>query len=426
MLQLIKPRYFMPIHGEFKMLMQHRQTAIDTGMDPNKIFVCANGDILILRNHEVLQSDWRYQGDDIYVDGNDITGLSTAVLKDRRILADNGLVAVVIAIDSKENKILSRPIIVSRGFVFIKDSQSLIKEAEFIVNASLQEKMKEKTTFSEIKNCIRSTLEPFLYKKTKRNPIVIPVILNSKQTMEELTKKRTAHARSKRPIHTKKSILKEKKNNSSLFYDKIWCMTKLQKILFVIVACLSVCMMTICFSLYRAIYVDPNEVVIQYKMIKDKKIPDEMKDVSIAYFTDLEYGAFENKGRVDRLFKKLNDLHADIFIFGGDLLAENYTVSEEAKADMIARLSAIDAPLGKFAVLGEQDLINEERLQQVNDIYHQAQFEVLNNTNRLITNRSFARDRADRIVSDPNMEQALTGIGDQTYNLLVSHYADPF
>lgn len=92
-----------------------------------------------MRNHEILQSDWRYQGDDIYVDGNDISGLSTAVLKDRRILADNGLVAVVIAIDSKINKILMRPVIVSRGFVFIKDSQGLIKEAEFIVNASLQE-----------------------------------------------------------------------------------------------------------------------------------------------------------------------------------------------------------------------------------------------------------------------------------------------
>lgn len=81
-----------------------------------------------------------------------------------------------------------RPVIVSRGFVFIKDSQGLIKEAEYIVNNSLQEKMKEKTTFSEIKNCVRSTLEPFLYKKTHRNPIVIPVILNSKQTMEELQK----------------------------------------------------------------------------------------------------------------------------------------------------------------------------------------------------------------------------------------------
>ena len=81
MLQLIKPHYFMPIHGEYKMLMQHRQTAIDTGMPPENIFVCANGDILILRNHELLQSDWRYQGDDIYVDGNDISGLRPPSLK---------------------------------------------------------------------------------------------------------------------------------------------------------------------------------------------------------------------------------------------------------------------------------------------------------------------------------------------------------
>lgn len=195
MLQLIKPRYFMPIHGEYKMLMQHRQTAMEVGVPKENIFVCANGDILILRNHEVLQSDWRYQGDDIYVDGNDISGLSTAVLKDRRILADNGLVSVIIAIDSKTNKILMRPVIVSRGFVFIKDSQGLIKEAEFIVHNSLQEKMKEKTTFSEIKNCVRSTLEPYLYKKTHRNPIVIPVIINSRQTMEEIQQKRLAKQR---------------------------------------------------------------------------------------------------------------------------------------------------------------------------------------------------------------------------------------
>ncbi len=193
MLHLIRPRYFMPIHGEFKMLMLHKRTAMELGMPEESIFVCANGDILILRNHEVIQSNWRYQGDDIYVDGNDISGLFTAVLKDRRILADNGLVAVVIAIDSKVNKILMKPVIVSRGFVFIKDSQSLIKEAEYIVYNSLQEKMKEKITFSEIKNCVRSTLEPFLYQKTHRNPIVIPVIINSKQTMEELAAQRKNH-----------------------------------------------------------------------------------------------------------------------------------------------------------------------------------------------------------------------------------------
>lgn len=201
MLQLIRPRYFMPVHGEYKMLMQHRQTAMEVGIPKENIFVCANGDILILRNHEILQSDWRYQGDDIYVDGNDISGLSTAVLKDRRILADNGLVAVIIAIDSKINKIMMRPVIVSRGFVFIKDSQGLIKEAEFIVNASLQERMKEKTTFSELKNCVRSTLEPFLYRKTHRNPIVIPVIINSKATMEELQNARKT-ARKPRKVNT--------------------------------------------------------------------------------------------------------------------------------------------------------------------------------------------------------------------------------
>lgn len=201
MLQLICPHYFMPVHGEYKMLMQHRQTAMEVGIPKENIFVCANGDILILRNHEVLQSDWRYQGDDIYVDGNDISGLSTAVLKDRRILADNGLVAVIIAIDSKINKILMRPVIVSRGFVFIKDSQGLIKEAEFIVNNSLQEKMKEKTTFSELKNCVRSTLEPFLYKKTHRNPIVIPVIINSKATMEELQNSRK-NSKARRRVKT--------------------------------------------------------------------------------------------------------------------------------------------------------------------------------------------------------------------------------
>ena len=93
---------------------------------------------------------------------------------------------MIIAIDSKENKILMKPVIVSRGFVFIKDSQSLLKEAENIVFQALKEKMAQRTTFGELKNCVRSTLEPFLYHKTHRNPIVIPVIINSKSTMAEI------------------------------------------------------------------------------------------------------------------------------------------------------------------------------------------------------------------------------------------------
>ncbi|MEF9967835.1 MAG: ribonuclease J [Longicatena sp.] len=192
MLQLIKPKYFMPIHGEYKMLKQHKDTAIETGMDPENIFTCANGDALILRDHKVYESVWRIQADDIYVDGNDISGVSTAVLKDRTILADNGLVSVIIAIDSKENKVLCKPVIVSRGFVFIKDSQGLLKEAEMVVYNALNEKMQQRTTFNDLKNCVRSSLEPFLYNKTHRNPIVIPVIINSKAAMLAMSQARAA------------------------------------------------------------------------------------------------------------------------------------------------------------------------------------------------------------------------------------------
>lgn len=192
MLQLMKPKYFMPIHGEFKMLKQHGSYGVETGIPEENIFTLANGDVLILRNEEVFLSNERVQADAIFVDGNDISGVSTAVLKDRQILGDNGLVSVIVAIDSRENKILTKPVIVSRGFVFIKDSQLLLKEAEQVVYNALKEKMKGKTTFGEIKNTIRGSLEPFLYGKTHRNPIVIPVILNSKEAIAEMQKRRNA------------------------------------------------------------------------------------------------------------------------------------------------------------------------------------------------------------------------------------------
>lgn len=183
LLQLVKPKYFMPMHGEYKMLITHAQTAQEVGIPKENIFICSNGDALILRKGEVLRSNTRIPADDIYVDGNDASGLSTAVIKDRKILSDNGLVAVIVTIDSRFNKILVRPNIVSRGFVYIKESQSLLKEAELLVYESLKKKMEKKVTFSELKNTVRETLEPFLYQETQRNPIVIPVILNMREAM---------------------------------------------------------------------------------------------------------------------------------------------------------------------------------------------------------------------------------------------------
>lgn len=197
MLQLIKPTYFMPVHGEYKMLKVHASTAVETGVPQENTFICSNGDVVIMRNEECFLSNSRIQTDDIYVDGNDATGLSTAVIRDRHILAESGLVAVIVTIDSRYNKILCRPSIVSRGFVYIKESQTLLKEAELVVYDALKKKMQQRTTFGELKNCVRGSLEPFLYKKTNRNPIVIPVILNQKAAMVASTP-RTKTVRSPR------------------------------------------------------------------------------------------------------------------------------------------------------------------------------------------------------------------------------------
>ena len=190
MLQLVKPKFFMPMHGEYKMLRMHADTAQEVGVDPSNIFICTNGDILVMRDHKVyLCNTNRIQTDDIYIDGTDSSGIATAVLKDRQVLADNGLVSVIVTIDSRTNTILCRPNIVSRGFVFIKEGQTLLKEAELVVYEALRKKMAQKTTFGELKNCIKEALEPFLYSRTHRNPIVIPVILNHRDAMALMTRR---------------------------------------------------------------------------------------------------------------------------------------------------------------------------------------------------------------------------------------------
>ena len=204
MLNLIKPEWFMPNHGEYKMLKQHSATAQETGIPEDHCLICSNGDVVVLRDGKCFIANERVQTDDIYVDGNDISGLSTSVIKDRKILAENGLVAVIVTIDSRYNKILCRPSIVSRGFVYIKDSQTLLKEAELLVYDSLKKKMQQRTTFGELKNCIRSCLEPFLFQKTNRNPIVIPVILNQKAAIAEIQAKMKANA-TRTPRTTKKT-----------------------------------------------------------------------------------------------------------------------------------------------------------------------------------------------------------------------------
>ncbi len=186
MLQLIKPTYFMPVHGEYRMLKTHANTGIATGVDPDKVIIAGNGDVIIFRNKQAFRSDYKVSGEDIYIDGNDTSGIASSVLKDRAILASGGFVSVVVTLDSRNNEILTRPSIISRGFVFIKDNQTMMKEAEAIVYEELKRTMRKKTTFLEIKNNIKHVLEAFLYKETKRHTIVIPVILNSVEAINQI------------------------------------------------------------------------------------------------------------------------------------------------------------------------------------------------------------------------------------------------
>jgi ribonuclease J len=176
MLKLVNPRYFMPIHGEYRMLKLHTDIAVDLGMDRNNTFVMANGDTIVLRKRRVSVGP-RVPADAIYIDGRDINGLSTAVIHDREILKDDGMVAVLLSIDSKANKLIVPPVIHTRGFVLANHSK-LIAEGEKIITQELQRVMAGKVTFNEIKNTIRNTLSKYLFTQTERNPMIIPVIMN--------------------------------------------------------------------------------------------------------------------------------------------------------------------------------------------------------------------------------------------------------
>lgn len=179
MMLLTKPKYFFPVHGEYRMLKIHAKLSQDVGVPEERTFVLANGDTILLNKGEARVGP-RIHVDDIYVDGNDISGLSTAVLRDRQILSEDGMVSILISMDSRSGKLLARPVIISRGFVYMKDSFRMIREAEKLVDDALKKLLAGKTTFGEIKNVTRDTLSAYFYRKTKRNPMIIPVIMNKK------------------------------------------------------------------------------------------------------------------------------------------------------------------------------------------------------------------------------------------------------
>ncbi len=177
MLRLVRPKYFMPMHGEYRMLKLHTELAAKVGVPLENSFILKNGEMLELRNGKVSRGR-TIVVPDIYLDGNSTEGMSRAVLDDRRQLNQDGMVTVLIAVEPKNNQLLVPVELYSRGFISYNVS-NLLPTAEKYINDILNAHYSEKTTtFGEVKTIVREKLEPFFFEKTGRRPMIIPVIMS--------------------------------------------------------------------------------------------------------------------------------------------------------------------------------------------------------------------------------------------------------
>ncbi|NWN46017.1 ribonuclease J [Candidatus Phytoplasma pruni] len=177
MLNLIKPKYFIPVHGEHVMLIHHKRLAIECGVEPDNILILDNGDAVGI-SQEKTQLIGRVPSDNIYIDGSGVEDVGNLILKERRILNEEGLLSVVISIDLKQKKILNFPMIVSRGFIYMKTNQELIKKLSSDVKKMVQNLLRlDKVNKSYLKKSVIDFITPRIYESTLRNPIIIPIIL---------------------------------------------------------------------------------------------------------------------------------------------------------------------------------------------------------------------------------------------------------
>lgn len=181
MLRIIKPKYFMPMHGEYRMLKRHTEIGVLCGVSSENTFICSNGDVIELLNGEVRKNG-TVQAGDIYVDGSRVGDIGSVVIKDRKLMSQDGILITILNINTLTRKLLLKPNVTARGFVLVNENQELMQKIERkiseIVNNFLA---KSPYSYTDLKNQIILELLPFINNLTGRKPIILPVIMEVNQ-----------------------------------------------------------------------------------------------------------------------------------------------------------------------------------------------------------------------------------------------------
>lgn len=178
--QLTTPKYFIPAHGESRQLYKHAQIAEDMGMDSNNIFILENGSVIEFTKKSAKVTG-KVQAGNVLVDGSGIGDVGNIVLKDRKHLSEDGLLVICITFDIKSNRLIAGPEIISRGFVYVKENRDIIESTKNIVIRTLEKCNKKGiNSYSQIKYHIREAVKTYVYNETQRDPMILPVISESR------------------------------------------------------------------------------------------------------------------------------------------------------------------------------------------------------------------------------------------------------
>ena len=172
---LTKPRFFIPLHGEQRMLQIHSQLAQDMGMARNNIAIADNGSVIEI-TPKTIKVNGTVPAGEVYVDGSGVGDVGAVVMRDRKRLAEDGMVVVVLPISSHDGALLSQPEIITRGFIYVKESGDLMKELQSVALDAAENVSHRRRDDGELRGAVKSAVSSYLFKTTKRNPMVIPVI----------------------------------------------------------------------------------------------------------------------------------------------------------------------------------------------------------------------------------------------------------